>query len=668
MVECTLKSDEKKKKKILPIFFDVDPEDVKLKTRSYRKAIPKHKKKFGSDALKQWEDALVEVAHLKGWEVKGKGYGERIESVVGEVLCRLNARNVDVPECWVEDNRQIQRILETLEVDSDGVRFLGIHGVGGIGKTVLAKVVFNEVSSLFEGICFLNDVRESSQHGLLNVQKKLLRSFVGPVIAENIKDIGEGMNLIKKVCCTKKVLIVLDDLDKQEQLEKLAGKSDWFGSRSRIIFTTRNLKILYTQVESSSEEVPNQPKSILDYEVHNMQFSQALELFYKHAFRRDSPLDGYGHLSEKIVHRVAMLPLAVKVIGSYLYSHGHAVEQLFDKRKLWEETLEQLDEGPVEDVQRTLMISYEGLQKKEKEVFLDIACFFTNEDHTYPVIMWSECNYYAHSAIGVLLLQSLIKINDDKKFLMHDQVRDFGRDIIRKEYPLRFSRVWNYETAVQLLERTETKKDVEALSLTSNGCSRNIVPKELAALPNLRFLRVKGIDFFGNFKDLVLKLCWLSWEVPHNKFCAENFHFVSLAVLDLSRSNIEDDWDGWRQFQMTKNLKVLDLTGCTKLTRTPDFSNFVSLKVLILSALITIDDSISKLDKLEELRLMSYMPGKLDKLEELRFMSDNVVRASCRTMSDDMLSKLEELRVMFMSFEDILRVFGGGSVVHSVTP
>lgn len=73
MVERTSKSDEKKKKKILPIFFDVDPDDVKLKTRLYRKAIPKHKKKFSSDALKQWEDALVEVAHLKGWEVKGKG-------------------------------------------------------------------------------------------------------------------------------------------------------------------------------------------------------------------------------------------------------------------------------------------------------------------------------------------------------------------------------------------------------------------------------------------------------------------------------------------------------------------------------------------------------------------------------------------------------------------
>ncbi|KAI6680295.1 hypothetical protein NL676_034176, partial [Syzygium grande] len=71
MVECTSTSDGKKE--ILPIFYDVEPNDVKLKTELYRKAIPKHKKKFGSDELKRWEKALVEVAHLKGWDLKGKG-------------------------------------------------------------------------------------------------------------------------------------------------------------------------------------------------------------------------------------------------------------------------------------------------------------------------------------------------------------------------------------------------------------------------------------------------------------------------------------------------------------------------------------------------------------------------------------------------------------------
>ncbi|KAF8035840.1 hypothetical protein BT93_C1767 [Corymbia citriodora subsp. variegata] len=864
MVEHTSNSDGKKE--ILPIFYDVGPEDVKLKSELYKKAITEHEKKFGSDELKRWEAALVKVAGLKGWNLKGKGHGEIIELVVREVLHKLNARNVDVPEYWVEDHRQIEDILKKLEVDSNGVHFLGIHGIGGIGKTVLAKVVFNKISCDFDSVCFLNDIRESSQHGLVNVQKKLLSSLVGSLNAEHIQDIKDGMNRIKRVCRTKKVLIVLDDLDKKEQLKKLAGKTDWFGLGSRIIFTTRNLEILKAQVESSNEEVLNQPKGILAYEVHEMEFDRAFQLFCKHAFKRDSPLEEYYHLAKKIVHRVGMLPLAVEVIGSFLYCHGSVLEQHFDNQKLWEDTLKQLDDGPFKDVRDALMTSYEGLEDKQKEIFLDIACFFTNSNLTYPVIMWNDCNYHPNSAIRVLHLQSLIKIGHDNKFWMHDQVRDLGRHIILEEYPRKFSRVWIHANAVNLLDRKERNEDVKALSLTSygcspdilpeklfvlrsvkpdlsrknfednwggcsqvernenaivpnlttdgcnrsivpkeldalpdlrlvkpdlprsnikddrggwsqfernedeivpnltsdgcnqsivpkeldalpkfvkpdlsssnieddwggwsqiqrnedeivpnltsdgcgpsivpeelyappdlrlvmpnlsrsnieddwvgwrqfqrnedgivphltsngcsrsnvpeelnplpnlrlvrpdllrsnikddyggwsqfqrnedvkvpnlisNGCNLSIVPEELGALPNLRFLRVKGIDFFGNFENLVLKLCWLSWEVMHNKFYAENFHFVSLVVLDLSRSNIEDDWGGWSQFQITKNLKVLDLTSCTKLTRTPDFSNFMSLEILILAGcvkLITIDCSIGKLELLKTLNI-----------------------------------------------------------------
>ncbi|KAF8035675.1 hypothetical protein BT93_C1646 [Corymbia citriodora subsp. variegata] len=62
-----------------------------------------------------------------------------------------------------------------------------------------------------------------------------------------------------------------------------------------------------------------------------------------------------------------------------------------------------------------------------------------------------------------------------------------------------------------------------------------------------------------------------------------------------------------KSFPVMGNLKVLDLTGCTKLTRTPDFSNFTSLEMLILARcpkLITIDYSIGKLKDLKTLNIM----------------------------------------------------------------
>jgi hypothetical protein len=50
--------------------------------------------------------------------------------------------------------------------------------------------------------------------------------------------------LIKERLHLKRILLVLDDVDKLDQLEKLAGKADWFGLGSRIIITTRDKHLL----------------------------------------------------------------------------------------------------------------------------------------------------------------------------------------------------------------------------------------------------------------------------------------------------------------------------------------------------------------------------------------------------------------------------------------
>ncbi|XP_030466232.1 disease resistance protein L6-like [Syzygium oleosum] len=624
MAERTSTSDGKKE--ILPIFYDVHPDDVKLKTKLYRKAMSKNKK-FGSDELKRWENALVEVAHIKGWDLKGKGQGKQIELIVEEVSRKLNTRHVIVTEHFVEDTAQMEAIMKLLDVGSGGVRFVGIHGMGGVGKTTLAKVMFNKLSFHFERCSLLEDVRASSQPhgGLLELQKKLLLDLAGHGIANQIKHVDGGIKTIKKALSNKKVLIVLDDLDKKEQLEKLAGKSDWFCSGSRIIITTRDESILMTQVGSSTKEVLNQPEGILRYEVHGMRYDLALHLFYKHAFRSDFAIEEYDALSREIVRIVGMLPLAVVVIGSNLFDWGKDLGHS-DKREVWDETLKKLKEGPFEDVRDTLMISYERLEDKHQEIFLDIACFFINADRTYPFIMWKDCGYFPSIAMRVLSQRSLIKIRDDNRLWMHDQVRDFGRYIVLRVYPRKFCRVWIREDALKLLDGKKRNEDVVALSLTSDGCNHSIASEELAALPNLRFLRVKGIDFFGNFKNLLSELRWFSWEITNKEFCTENFHFASLVVLDLSRSDIEDDWGGWSQIQMTKKLKVLDLTDCTKLRRTPDFSNFTSLEMLVLARccnLITIHPSISKLQLLETLNIkgcssLGELPEEVCSLQSLK--------------------------------------------------
>ncbi|KAI6689958.1 hypothetical protein NL676_026786 [Syzygium grande] len=82
MVECRRKADDKL---ILPIFYDVNPDDVKLKTELYVDALENHKH-LGRDDVRKWEEALIEVARIKGWSLKNRGHGEIINTIIDEVM------------------------------------------------------------------------------------------------------------------------------------------------------------------------------------------------------------------------------------------------------------------------------------------------------------------------------------------------------------------------------------------------------------------------------------------------------------------------------------------------------------------------------------------------------------------------------------------------------
>ncbi|XP_039165656.1 disease resistance protein RUN1-like [Eucalyptus grandis] len=407
--------------------------------------------------------------------------------------------------------------------------------------------------------------------------------------------------MIKKALCDKKMLIVLDDVDEKDQLEKLVGKSDWFENGSSVIITTRNTSIVTDRMETLEVDPPHyRHGGILSYEVKEMGFGQALQLFCRHSFRRDSPTEDYDSLSRQIVSALGKLPLAIEVIGSSL--SGVSTD-----KASWEETLKKLQKVPPKKVQETLMISYEGLEPTQRKVFLDIACFFIKENKKYPIFMWSDREYYLRDAIRVLL-RSLIKIGDDKSFQCMTKL-----GISRGT--LSMKRIADFLAS----------EEIEALSLSYNGQSDGrgytFSNEELQSLRSLRFLRGKGLNFVGNFKDHC-ELRWLSLhECPPN-FTATNFCLVNLVVLDLSKSKITKDWIGWSQIKMAKKLEVLDLRS------TPDLSNFLSLEILILawcSKLATIDRSIINLQNLSILNMegcnslheLSEEVGSLKSLMEL---------------------------------------------------
>ncbi|XP_056166903.1 disease resistance protein L6-like isoform X2 [Syzygium oleosum] len=517
-----------------------------------------------------WKRALAEIDEIKGWNVKkDQGQAAIVKLVVDKVLEKLEIKQKLVPEHLVSLDDRVNELKKLLDVDQPDVRLIGIYGMGGIGKTTIAKVVFNQLSSHFGKCCsFLEDIRESSltKEGMVQLQKKLLHDIVGSGFTEKFKDSEQGMQMIGETLHTK-VLVVLDDVDNKEHIKKLIGNNS-LHSGSRIIITTRNTTTM--QVEGFKGK-------ILRYEMLKMDYGVALQLFCRHAFRRDSPFDDYHGLSSEIVSSTGELPLAIEVMGSLLNGKNKA---------FWEETLVRLRSVPEEEILKKLRISYDDLDEYQQQIFLDIACFFFNENKTCASYMWADCQFYPERAIDVLTYRCLIKILDDDKLWMHGQLIDLGRQIVRQESPSdigKRSRLWIAKEAFEIIRTEERKDKVQALEIDGLEDYIEITNEEFERLQNLRFLKLGFGTFAGDFANCRSKLRWISWHSPHDDFRADNIYFDHLLVFKLEDNSFTDDSKAWDLIKRAQNLKVLSLTWCLGITTIPDFSKCLGLERLTLA-------------------------------------------------------------------------------------
>ena len=103
------------------------------------------------------------------------------------------------------------------------------------------------------------------------------------------------------------------------------------------------------------------------HKVEELRQCEARELFIKHAFQKSKYEEDYSELTNKIILYANGLPLALWIIGSYLC--GRNIQD-------WENALKKYENTPDKNIQEKLKISYDGLEETEKEIFLDIACFF----------------------------------------------------------------------------------------------------------------------------------------------------------------------------------------------------------------------------------------------------------------------------------------------------
>ncbi|XP_056175896.1 disease resistance protein L6-like [Syzygium oleosum] len=663
MVECKNNGGQK----IIPIFYDVAPAEVRYQTGDYEKAFLSHesKKRYDQKTIREWKDALRAVGEINGHNLQSmpnRQEGEFATKLTKEVFRELKRAYLVVSDYLVSVDDHVDAIMEMIGAETSETRIVGIHGMGGIGKTTIAKIIYNQLSKNFEGCCFLSNVRETSKlKGIHHLQHQLISDILNTKWID-IRNIDEGIKTIKDRLSNKRVLLLLDDVEEKDHMNALIGNHDWFGKGSKLIITTRNKEVLkLTKVDNL-------------YEVNVMDFARSLQLFSKHAFRRDSPLDEHIDQSKRAIGIAGGLPLALEVIGSLL--------PCIDKKK-WDDKLEQLEKVPHLDVQSKLKISFDALEVRQQHIFLDIACFFIGYDKDIMVHFWEKSKYFPEEVMEVLQNMSLIKIRWGNKVWMHDQLRDIGREIVHQESKMKIekqSRVWDPKEALDLLRRRKGKTKVEALCLNlDNQWQYRFTYEGFESLSYLRFLEVGGsmenfcaearllwheltsnVPSANENSDLLPQLRWLSWRRIPPIFNITNFSMEDVVFLDLSSSEITDDWKGWRHMEVMKNLKVLDLSYCRHLKRTPNFSVHSNLERLILSScplLTEIDRSICQLKRLVSLDVsncenLQRLPGELGgDLASLKYLS----LRSCRLLErlPDTIGNLESLIEMDISITRI---------------
>ncbi|XP_034676085.1 disease resistance protein RPV1-like isoform X2 [Vitis riparia] len=569
IMECRKKMDQI----VLPVFYHVDPSDVRKQKGSFGEAFANHEINVDEEKVKRWKAAMTEAGSLSGWHViKDKEYESKpIEEIINHILKRLNPKFLPIKEHMVGMDVHLEELKSLLKMQLDDVRMVGIYGIGGIGKTTIAKMVYNDILCQFNGASFLEGVKNRSK--CYSDQLQLLQELLHGIMEGGhlkLESINDGMNMIKGRLGSKKVLVVFDDVDDLDEVQRLVRSYEWFGPGSRIIITTRDKHLL-------------DEYGVDAYEAKVLQDKEAIELFSWHAFKVQNIREDYVEMSNCMIKYAQGLPLALEVLGSSLYNKT---------KDEWKSAIKKLKDNPNRKINDVLKISLDGLDDSLREVFLDIACFFEGKAKDFILRILDDCAEYD---IGVLRDRCLITISY-KRVQMHDLIQQMGWAIVREKHPKdpsKWSRLWNPDDIHKALSAQEGMEQVEAISYDLSRSKEMQVNKQVfESMKKLRFLELHCGGYHGSmtktykvflpkdFKFPSQELRYLYWEGYPLQTLPSNFNGENLVELHMRNSTIKQLWKGPK---VLGKLKIIDLSGSRLLTKMPELSSMPNLEKLNLT-------------------------------------------------------------------------------------
>ncbi|KAL5574993.1 hypothetical protein UlMin_016692 [Ulmus minor] len=495
-------------------------------------------------------------------------------------------------------------IMEALRDSS--VSSIGVYGMPGVGKTMLAKEIAKKTKD--EGLFLKVAMVVLSQTPDVRKIQQEIAEQLGLKLDEESPPMRAG-RLRHGLSKQHKTLIVLDDIWKELDLWEAGIRFEDDQKGCKLLFTSRSLDVLRNLMGVDS-----------NFTIGALSPSEAMNLFKKMVGAR-AEQDDFKPLAVDVVKECGGLPIAIVTVANALKNQG-----LF----VWRDALTQLRnssptniEGMSEKVYSSVKLSYDSLGSEEAKSLL-LLCSLHEEDERIDTedlmrygVGWGlfqdvdtldEARDRVNSLLDklkarCLLLDGSYAHGDNTvRVMMHDVIRDVGISIASEE-----RRMINFKTAFKLEEWSSKRKlkDSTAIFLSYRNLDNHIGKLEC---PELELFLSPGSTFLvpDHFFEETKKLRALDLSHRNLESLPSSFFVLqNLVTLVLSRCGLGDV----TFIGELKNLEILDLSGSNVAKLPRQIGKLTCLRLLDLrycGDLKVIEvDVISNLIRLEEL----YMYG-----------------------------------------------------------
>lgn len=332
------------------------------------------------------------------------------------ILAEEVVRNASL-RLYLKNSKNMVEILSLLEhSECLDVEIFGLWGMPGIGKTSLAREVFEILVPQYDLCYFLQDFYlEFEMKGLWQLRD----DFFSKIFGEEKLSLDASdtkLSFMRDRFHNKRILVVLDDVSNARDAEAVLGGFGWFSKGHTIILTSRKKQVL---VQCKAKEL---------YEIQKLCEFESFRLCKQY-------LNEESEVISELISCSSGIPLVLKaLVSSVSKRHINSV-----KEHLWF-----LLENSPSLIEGAFRRSFDCLDENEKNIFLDIACFFRGVDMDHVVQILDACGFYANLGICDLIDESLISLCDNR-IDMPIPFQEFGRFLVHEEDedPCERSRLWD---------------------------------------------------------------------------------------------------------------------------------------------------------------------------------------------------------------------------------